>query len=87
MNRKQQLIDCFDTAIKCHQEYMAVKIQTPNKNNEVIIFKRDNFIYKRDYYINNYDDKLRLIRNRKVKIVDFCCANSLEEVECDLLNE
>lgn len=87
MTKKQQLMECFDVAIKYHQEFMAVKIKTPNKKMEVILFGRDNFDDKRDYYDRCYDESLKLKRNNKVKIVEFCCSNSLEEIELELFND
>ena len=87
MNKKQQLMECFDVAMRYYQQFMAVKIKTPNKKTEVIIFKRDNFDSKRDYYNNFYDENLRLKRNKKVQIVEFCCSNNLEEIEIELFND
>ena len=73
MNKKEQLLDCFDTAMRFLQEF--------------IVFKRENYASKRDYYCNFYNDNLELLANKKVKIVDYCCANDMESIQLELWDE
>ena len=87
MNKKEQLLDCFDTAMRFLQEFMGIKIQTPNGLHEIIVFKRENYASKRDYYCNFYNDNLELLANKKVKIVDYCCANDMESIQLELWDE
>ena len=87
MTKKDNLIECFNVAMKFIQKYMAIKIQLPNDKYEVIVFGRDSFIDKMEYYDANYNEELELVRSPEVKIVDFCCANDFESIELELLGE
>lgn len=87
MSKKEQLLGCFETAMKFFQEFMAVKIQTPNDKCEVIVFKRENYMDKMYYYNEFYNDDLELLANKDVKIVDFSCANDMETLQMDLWTE
>ena len=87
MTRKDNLIECFNVAMKFIQKYMAIKIQLPNDKYEVIVFGRDSFIDKMEYYDANYNEELELVRSPEVKIIDFCCANDFESIELELLGE
>ena len=87
MTKKDNLIECFNVAMKFIQKYMAIKIQLPNDKYEVIVFGRDSFIDKMEYYDANYNEELELVRSPEVKIIDFCCANDFESIELELLGE
>ena len=87
MTKKDNLIECFNVAMKFIQKYIAIKIQLPNDKYEVIVFGRDSFIDKMEYYDANYNEELELVRSPEVKIVDFCCANDFESIELELLGE
>ena len=87
MPKKDNLIECFNVAMKFIQKYMAIKIQLPNDKYEVIVFGRDSFIDKMEYYDANYNEELELVRSPEVKIIDFCCANDFESIELELLGE
>lgn len=87
MTKKDNLIECFNVAMKFIQKYMAIKIQLPNDKYEVIVFGRDSFIDKMEYYDANYNEELELVRSPEVKIIDFCCANDFESIEMELLSE
>lgn len=87
MTKKDNLMECFKVAMDYVQKYVAVKIQLPNDKSEVIIFSRNSFFDKMDYYNRNYNDDLELKRSSEVKIIDFCCANDFESIEVELLGE
>ena len=87
MTKKDNLIECFNVAMKFIQKYIAIKIQLPNDKYEVIVFGRDSFIDKMEYYDANYNEELELVRSPEVKIIDFCCANDFESIELELLGE
>ena len=85
--KKEQLLECFKTAMKFLQEFMALKIETPNKQCELIIFTRENYADKMDFYSQYYNEDLECLANRDVKIIDFCCANDLESIQMELWSE
>ena len=87
MTKKDNLIECFNVAMKFIQKYIAIKIQLPNDKYEVIVFGRDSFRDKMEYYDANYNEELELVRSPEVKIIDFCCANDFESIELELLGE
>lgn len=86
MSNLEALEECFKTAIQCGMKYVAVKIQTINHTQpEIIINGRDNFEKKLNYYKNSYNEDLVLKSYNGIRIVDFCCANSFEDIEGELL--
>ena len=87
MSKRDRLMECFDIAMDYVQKYMAVKIGLPNGKYEVIIFERNAFVDKRTYYMNNYDEDLKLKRTPEIEILDFCCANDYESIEVELIGE
>lgn len=87
MSKKEQLLECFKTAMKFLQEFMALKIETPNKKCELIIFTRENYADKMDFYSQYYNEDLECLANKDVKIIDFCCANDLESIQMELWSE
>ena len=87
MTRKDNLIECFKVAMDYVQKYVAVKVELPNDKFEVIVFGRNAFFDKMNYYDANYNDELELVRSPEVKIIDFCCANDFESIELELLGE
>ena len=87
MSIKQHLLKCIDIAIRHRQKYVAVLVELPTGNHEVIVFKRDSYADKINYYDNAYNDELELKYNPEVKIINFCCADCLEQVEIDLFED
>ena len=81
------LINCFESAIKNNALYVGVKVAMCGfEENEIIINPRANFEQKLKYYINAYNDDLTL-KNApdKVEIVGFTYGNSLEDIGADLI--
>ena len=46
MSIKQHLLKCIDIAIRHRQKYVAVLVELPTGNHEVIVFKRDSYADK-----------------------------------------
>lgn len=50
---------------------VAIELTVPTRNEtEIIIVKHDNLKYKLDYYKNNYNENLELIRCTDVKVLN-----------------
>ncbi|GAA0092986.1 hypothetical protein UT300009_30160 [Paraclostridium bifermentans] len=86
MTKKEALINCIENAIDYRQKYVGVLINLPKDKKELIIFQRDSYVEKMNYYDNAYTEELELkSSNGKVNIENFCCADSLEQVEIELM--
>ena len=81
------LVNCFESAIKNNAIYVAVKIEMYGfEESEIIINPKANFEQKLKYYINAYNEDLTL-KNApdKIKIVGFTYGNCLQNIGADLL--
>ncbi|MCI9070844.1 hypothetical protein [Clostridium sp.] len=86
MSKLNALEECFKNAIDCGMRYVAIKIETVGcKQPEIIINFRDNFEKKLSYYKKAYDEDLILRSFKGIRIIDFCCANSLDDIEGELI--
>lgn len=87
--RIEDLIRCFECAIKNGSKYVGVKIKTEGyQKEEIIINPRENFDMKLNYYKQAYNEDLTLkSAPHKIRIVSFTFANSYEEVARDLLHK
>lgn len=71
MNNKERLIKMIDNCIK-EGNNLVIEIYNPNHPKpEVIINAWENLEYKREYYINAYNDNLEHNNDNNIKIVDF----------------
>lgn len=84
MSFKQQMIECFQNALKYNMKYIAVIVEHPNGNGELIVNLRANIMDKIKYYDENYNDDLQKHDNENVRIVAFTSGNSLFAIEGDL---
>ncbi|HSQ89774.1 hypothetical protein [Romboutsia sp.] len=87
MSKKENLMECFKVAMDYMQKYVAILIGLPNNKREVIIFERNAFLDKMNYYNNNYDDELKLIKSPEISVLDFCCSNEFGSIEIELIGE
>lgn len=81
------LINCFETAIKNNSKYVGIKVAMCGfEENEIIINPRANFEQKLKYYVNAYNEDLTL-KNApdKVEIVGFTYGDSFEDIRADLI--
>ena len=68
--KKEALVKLFTLAQKNGYD-IALELTVPTrKESEFIIVLHDNLEYKLDYYNNNYNDNLELIRNTDIKILN-----------------
>ena len=83
MNLTQEnLMNCFDKAEEEGAEYIGVVVQVKeNPTPEVIIFPKQNFDNKREYYQKTYDELLRHKHAEGIEIIGFSQADSFEELE------
>lgn len=66
----QELEEIFKTA-KLNNLDIALELTVPTcEATEIIIVKNANLDYKLDYYKNNYNDNLELIRFTEIKILN-----------------
>lgn len=66
---KEKLKEIFEIAKKDNKD-VAIELTVPTRiATEIIIVKQDNLDYKLGYYLNNYNDKLELIRCTDIKIL------------------
>lgn len=80
------LVTCFQEAIKQKAEYLAVVIETRgSKDTEVIINPFVNFEAKLEYYRKAYNDDLVLKTFDGIRIIDFTYADCYEDIENSLL--
>ena len=81
---KISFIDAFNTAIEIDDiTHIAVKIKQP-KGSEVIIFDREMFESKLEYYKNAYDDDMKLKTFNEISIVNIVFSNDLAELAQDI---
>ena len=84
MSFKEQMIQCFQNALKYNQQFIAVVVQLPNGCEELIVNRRASIIDKIKYYDENYNDDLEKIGCPEIRIVTFTSGNSLFAIEGDL---
>lgn len=84
MSFKEQMMQCFQNALKYNQQFIAVVVELPEGNEELIINRRASIMDKIKYYDENYDDNLVKKDNSNVRIVTFTSGNSLFAIEGDL---
>lgn len=84
MNFKEQMMQCFQNALKYNQQFIAVVVELPEGNEELIINRRASIMEKIKYYDENYDDDLIKKNNPNIRIVTFTSGNSLFAIEGDL---
>ena len=85
MTRKDILVGCFENAFECDMEYVGLLVQSPNDILEMIIIPNEFILDKLEYYEKAYDDDLCLKTCKEVKIINFTCADSLDDIETDFL--
>ena len=82
MLKMKNLELCFDAAAKESANYVGVLVQiNNNESKELIVNKRPSFEEKLAYYKNAYDNDLNHKHAVGIKIVGFCQADSLGELE------
>ncbi len=70
MTKKEKLIELFEDAIVCDNEFVAIAVETKgNDEYEIIINPRENLENKLEYYRNSYNDDLVLNTYNGIKIV------------------
>lgn len=84
MSFKEQMMQCFQNALKYNQQFIAVVVELPEGNEELIINRRASIMDKIRYYDENYDDDLVKKNNPNIRIVTFTSGNSLFAIEGDL---
>ena len=84
MTFKEQMLQCFQNALKYNQQFIAVVVELPEGNEELIVNRRASIMDKIRYYDENYDDDLVKKNNPNIKIVTFTSGNSLFAIESDL---
>ena len=87
LSNKEKLIDLFKSAsINKEVNHICVRIEIKDAegllHTESIVFHKREFDYKLNYYLNSYDDDLRLKFNRDVRIkgVMSCTKTTHESV-------
>lgn len=87
MTKKQELINTFKDAREFGRKFVGVLIELPNHpGRELIINSEKNFDVKEEYYINNYDDNLHMIRNSEIKIIRCFTFNKMDALSSLDLN-
>lgn len=84
MSFKEQMMQCFQNALKYNQQFIAVVVELPEGNEELIVNRRASIMDKIRYYDENYDDDLIKKNNPNIRIVTFTSGNSLFAIEGDL---
>lgn len=80
--KKFELVNVFISAIEDNYNYIAVYVQVKNSTMpEIIINGRSNFKSKLEYYINAYDDDLRLKTCNDIKILKVKKINNFSELD------
>lgn len=87
MSKKEELLSCIRNAYNYNIRYVGVLTKNTRNKFELIVFQQDSFKDKVNYYSSLFDDNLFLKKNKKVVVIDFCCANNLEEMEMELLTK
>lgn len=81
---RKNLTYAFDRAKKIGANYVGLMIQLPHaKEPEFIINPRVNFDEKLKYYLKNYDEELRHIHDKEVKIIGITYGDNFDEIEYD----
>ena len=71
MMNKDLLVQRFNEAIEDGSDYIMLEFKLPGASEkEIIINGNKNFKVKKEFYINNYNDKLEHNNNAEVKILD-----------------
>lgn len=84
MNKKQKLLDCFKIAIENKMNYVAIVTKT-NLELQVAVIGYENYPQKIEQIIKNYKNNLQLKKNKNIKIIDYCCGDSIESLLYDIL--
>ena len=80
--KKFELVNMFISAIEQEYKYIVVYVQVKNsKSPEIIINERSNFKEKLDYYVNAYDDDLKLKACNDISILNVKKINSFSELD------
>ena len=79
MSLKEQMMQCFQNALKYNQQYIAIVVELPEGSEELIINRRASIINKMKYY-----DDLVKKDNENIRIIAFTSGNSLFAIESDL---
>lgn len=80
------LINCFESALKNGARFVGIKIKMPNcPCSEVIINEYPNFEAKLAYYINAYDNDLKLKANSNIAIIGFTYGETYSQIQEDLI--
>ena len=80
--KKFELVNVFISVIEDNYNYIAVYVQVKNSTMpEIIINGRSNFKAKLEYYINAYDDDLRLKTCNDIKILKVKKINNFSELD------
>ena len=84
MSLKEQMMQCFQNALKYNQQYIAIVVELPEGSEELIINRRASIIHKMKYYDESYNDDLVKKDNENIRIIAFTSGNSLFAIESDL---
>ena len=80
--KKSKLVDTFVSAIEDKNNYIAIYIQIKNSlDPEMILILKSNFKQKLKYYVDAYDDDLRLKTNNNIYIFNVEKINSFSELD------
>lgn len=75
---KKNFLEIFEAAMKIEDiTHIAVKVMQPTGGYEVIIFGKDMFTTKYEYYKSAYDDEMRLKSFNKIYITDIDFSNDI----------
>lgn len=79
---KKQFKEVFSQAIDKKYKYIAVYVKIKQSfYPEIIINYYDNFVDKYNYYLNAYDDELKLKACNEISIIDIKAVNELKELQ------
>lgn len=85
---KESFSDLFRVAKENKFKYIAISIEAEGTNKpEIIINESDNYDFKLDYYMKTYNDDLVHKFSPNIRISNFACANSYDDIENALLKD
>ncbi len=80
--KKFELVNMFISAMENDYNYIAVYVKVKNsKSFEIIINKKSNFKSKLQYYVDAYDDDLKLKTCNDIQILNVKKINSFSELD------
>lgn len=80
--KKYELVNIFVSAIQEEYNYIAVYVQVKYSSKpEIIINSTSNFKEKLEYYVNAYDDDLKLKTCNDIYILNVKKINSFSELD------